>query len=881
MSGTQMRGVVSGGPGAGGRSGRWRRWVCVSAVAAVTGTTAVVAAPSVGAAEPVSLAQYGLAPLDDVALGGPVTASTSLENGQWGAAALTDGQPRSLADGRRGFTSDAQPTEWWGQSATIDLGRVQPVDTVTLFPRIAVGGEDRSVTGAGFPRDFTIAVSDDGQSWSTVGSFTGQSADGGGAVTYSVGGAASGRYVKVNVARLGKKAPGDAGFRLQLAEVRVSARGAGNVALNAAVSSPDALNGFGFAPAGLTDGQANPLPGKAYSSNPPYTTVFNGVGAPVVTVDLGSVQSVGRVVLHPRVAAAGDPADVTGAGFPRSFQVTVSKDGSSWQRVGVFDDQSADDGAPRSYDLGRVYDADPEYDFGARYVKLTVLGTGRVAGHGDDVPRLQLAEMQVFAPSTAVVSRGAAVDAGSALDFGAAGGFDRTQLTDGVIGSDARHGYTSDGHATPDGQEWVSVDLGARRAVRAVALYPRVAFGSEDPGVTGASFPKTFQIRVSDDGSSWALAGSYTGQQADDGKVRTYPTPGVTTARYVKVIATELGRPAPGDNGIHRLQLGELAVVGGSANLSGGTVYSGIANVPSTPFVKAWQIPLPATAPAGSTSANAIPVGHDGTRGNVGNPVRIFVAGNGATDQAISVLPGGGSGAQAVVTRPTSMPQTTAPQTWHLQFLGHVSTTGTMTNTLFTGLSAYYPRNIKQGLAIYKIVKYEADGTARCLDAFGGTGAPGTEVKLNQCDVTAVNQPNQLWTISYTTHGATLIDGETGSPFLLDGNMRAFPQWVNVRLQEHPNPTGRGYDGSGKSVIQSVASLAANNWYTEEATVLSAASNATGSSSILTLRAPDDPSVVQGNSMWTVLDLTKNIVNNAQEMYPGTDPSCNPNGCTG
>jgi hypothetical protein len=496
-------------------------------------------------------------PPENLALGGPVTASTSLENGQWGTTGLTDGLPRSLGT-RPGFTSDAQPSQWWPQSATVDLGQVQPVGAVTLFPRTATGSEDPSINGAGFPRDFTIDTSADGQSWTTAGSYTIQNADGGGPTSYSVGSAAAARYVRLNVTRLGKQAPGDVGFRLQLAELAVSAPGGGNVALNAAVSSPDALNGYGFAPAALTDGQTNAVAGNAgYSSNPPYTE--NG-GAPSVTVDLGSVQSVGRLVLYPRLAAAHDPADVTGAGFPKTIAVNVSKDGTNWQVVGVFDNQSADDGTPRSYDLARHWPTDALYDYQARYVKVSAVQTGRVAGDG--VPRLQLSELQVFAPATSAVSQGKAVSAESSLDFGAAGSFDRAQLTDGVTGSDARHGYTSAGHLWPAVQEWVSVDLGAHRTISQVALYPRVAFGAEGPGVTGASFPKAFQIQVSDDGTNWRAVGSYTDQQADDGKVRLYPVSAGTTARYVKVLAEELGRPAPGDNGNYRLQLAEMTVVG-------------------------------------------------------------------------------------------------------------------------------------------------------------------------------------------------------------------------------------------------------------------------------------------------------------------------------
>ncbi|WP_395728694.1 discoidin domain-containing protein [Nakamurella sp.] len=491
-----------------------------------------------------------LVPPENVALAGSVAASSSLENGQWSRAALTDGRMRSGGD-VKGYTSDVQPGAWWSQSVTVDLGRVQAVDQLTLFPRTAVPGEDRAVTGAGFPRNFTVQVSEDGQSWTNAGSFTDQSADGGGAVTYPLAAGSSGRYVRLDVSRLGRNAPGD-GFRLQLAEVQVSGRGSGDVALGAAVSSPSAFTGFGFSPAGLTDGQANALPG-----NNGYSSVV--AAAMSVDVDLGAERPVGRMVLHPRVARADEPADVTGAGFPRTFDVMVSNDGSTWRTAGHFEQQSADDGTARSYDLT----APTPDKYTARYIRLNVVEPGRAAGYGDNEQRLQLAEVQAFAPPAWNLARAKTVDAATSLELGGSNGsFGKSQLTDGVVGSSALHGYTSDGHASSVAQEWVGVDLGRSRLINAVVLSPRTAFGTEDAAVTGASFPKAFQIQVSDDGTTWSTAGSYLNQQADDGKDRAYGLAAGTTGRYIKVVTSELGRSARGDNGFYRLQLAEMTVLG-------------------------------------------------------------------------------------------------------------------------------------------------------------------------------------------------------------------------------------------------------------------------------------------------------------------------------
>jgi hypothetical protein len=277
-----------------------------------------------------------------------------------------------------------------------------------------------------------------------------------------------------------------------------------------------------------------------------------------VTIDLGAERPVGRLVLHPRLARADEPADVTGAGFPQTFDVLVSNDGSTWRTAGHFEQQSADDGAARTYDLT----APTPDKYTARYVRLSVLEPGRAARHGDNEQRLQLAEVQAFAPPAWNLARAKTVAASTSLDFGPGSGFDRVQLTDGVTGSDPRHGYTSDGHSGSSSQEWVSVDLAGSRRIHAVVLSPRVAWGSEAAGVTGAGFPLNFQIQVSDDGATWTTAGSYINQRADDGKDRVYGLAAGTSGRYVRVMASELGRPAPGDNGLFRLQLAEMTVLG-------------------------------------------------------------------------------------------------------------------------------------------------------------------------------------------------------------------------------------------------------------------------------------------------------------------------------
>lgn len=162
----------------------------------------------------------------NLAQGKTVSARTWLDGSGWGRSMLTDGALTSTSSAH-GYTSDparasATTTEW----VSVDLGSVQPVTRVVLYPRTAAGSELAVITGRNFPRDFQLQVSSDGTTWTTVGTFTGQTAEDGKPRTYRTDAGTTGRYVRVWVTTLGQGAPdegGDAngGHRLQLAEMQV------------------------------------------------------------------------------------------------------------------------------------------------------------------------------------------------------------------------------------------------------------------------------------------------------------------------------------------------------------------------------------------------------------------------------------------------------------------------------------------------------------------------------------------------------------------------------------------------------------------------------------------------------------------------------------
>jgi RHS repeat-associated protein len=100
----------------------------------------------------------------DQAKGATVTASSSYVGSGWSPAALVDGNTTSVS-GALGWTSGsftaAANTPW----VQVDMGSARTIDRVDLYSRT-------DNIGKGFPQGFTIAVSADGATWTTVATQT-------------------------------------------------------------------------------------------------------------------------------------------------------------------------------------------------------------------------------------------------------------------------------------------------------------------------------------------------------------------------------------------------------------------------------------------------------------------------------------------------------------------------------------------------------------------------------------------------------------------------------------------------------------------------------------------------------------------------------------
>lgn len=185
--------------------------------------------------------------------------------------------------------------------------------------------------------------------------------------------------------------------RFQVDAVRLddSAPTGENLARGKTVTASNPIGCCGWEVGRLTDGQrtsSDTAPG--YSSATAHATPDN---AEWVRIDLGTSSPLGRVLLYPRTARAGEGPELTGRNYPSDFRVEVSDDASSWTTVGTFTGQQAGNGLPRTYYL----------DEGAagRYVRVFVTRLGQGApdeqGSSSGGHRLQLAEAEVYAPQSA------------------------------------------------------------------------------------------------------------------------------------------------------------------------------------------------------------------------------------------------------------------------------------------------------------------------------------------------------------------------------------------------------------------------------------------------------------------------------------------------
>ena len=239
-----------------------------------------------------------------------VTVSSSHEADGWAAAKLTDG-----AEG--GWSSENDLGENHTEWAAVDLAGLVDVDRIDLYPR-----SDGANTGIGFPSDFTIETSVDGQNWTPVVTRKGVPRPGAAPLEFSLGGKAIGQ-VRITGTNLQKDPFGT--YRMQLAEIAVYGD---NWATNAQVitSSTQEVPSIGWGAGYAVDGVRS-------SNGTGELGWTSGIGPAgrsewIEVHDISYAPGATHVDLYPR----GDFPDGS-VGFPSTFTVEGSTDGTTWTQL--------------------------------------------------------------------------------------------------------------------------------------------------------------------------------------------------------------------------------------------------------------------------------------------------------------------------------------------------------------------------------------------------------------------------------------------------------------------------------------------------------------------------------------------------------------------
>jgi hypothetical protein len=475
-----------------------------------------------------------LTTITNLARSATVSASSDYETSGWSIRNVNDGV-RTSTSSSMGWTSNANlgsnHTEW----LQMNFGSAQTFGEVDLYPR-----SDGVDAGYGFPIDFSIAVSNDGSTWTTVVTKTGYALPTG--VQQFAFASQKAQYVRVTGTALRSNFYDNNYYRMQFAEMEVPSTVASapkpalNLALNKTVYSNNSLENSQWGANRLTDGNETSVAGSnGYSSNG-FATADVSSKTPYVVIDLGSNQTFNTVKLFPRT----DTSAVGGgsANFPLNFTIQVSSNGMNYKLVAKVTNQANPQGAAQTYSFPAI---------SGRYIAViaTTLGTPPVSE--SSVYRMQLAEMEV---SFTNLARAATVSASSDYETS---GWSVNAVNDGQLNSSTTSmGWTSNANLGSNHTEWLQMNFGSAQTFGEVDLYPR-----SDGVNAGYGFPIDFTIAVSNDGSTWTTVVTKTGYVLPTGVQQFAFAP--QKAQYVRVTGTAL-RSNFYDNNYYRMQFAEMTI---------------------------------------------------------------------------------------------------------------------------------------------------------------------------------------------------------------------------------------------------------------------------------------------------------------------------------
>jgi len=458
----------------------------------------------------------------NIAIGGSGTSTSQHET--LGPELLIDGNKSTF------YSSALNHTDPYTETITLKLKSKQSIHEIRLIPRSNLEN---------FPIDFTLSVSTDNSSYTTVVTKTGYPApEQPWAQVFAIT-PVEALYVKLDVTKMPFGFNGVANaYTLQLAEIEVYTNDVivpgpdvpVNLAQGCTATSSSQHDTLG--PVLLTDGVTAGGDGQFFSS-----VLDNGAQhTEWVKIDLGTAKTINQVWLYPRA---------TRENFPVDFTIEVSSDDITYTTVKTVTGYTTPASVtPQKFGFTATQ---------ARYVKINVTKLPGGWNGWMTAYILQLAEGEIYngepIPNPAVpvnLAQGCAATSSSQHDT-----LGPALLVDGVTAGGDGQFFSSVLDNGAQHTEWVKIDLGTAKTINQVWLYPRA---------TRENFPVDFTIEVSADDSAYTIVKTVTG----------YATPAsvtpqkfdftATQARYVKINVTKLPGGWNGWMTAYILQLAEVEI---------------------------------------------------------------------------------------------------------------------------------------------------------------------------------------------------------------------------------------------------------------------------------------------------------------------------------
>jgi hypothetical protein len=436
----------------------------------------------------------------------------------------------------------------------LDLGEEKQVSKVILY---AGNNADATGTAAGFPKDFTISTSVDGDAWDVQVTETDYVAPAIRARVEFVFDAATARYVKIDVTKLGNcERLSINKYNLALTEVVIGMAGtATNINLdlvcsldmdtNLMTAQNTQIGYYGNTSyANLTDhgtGVENLFDGDytTYGGNRGLDAswmIFGGGGwTSAFLTTLDKTVSVSAI----KLANSAEMVKTT------SFEVQISTDGNTWTSV-----VSKENFDWSAVDYEQVFAFNPAP---AKYIRILA---HKVEVTAANTCPMQFSEVALYRPAD--VASGATVTAPNNEIPGSGWGSDL--LANGKFDGN----YTSRAASSATSIDApITLDMNESKRISGVRLYPRFRSGSAVHYVTAARFS------VSTDGVNYETVLELSGITPPSSGSQLFVFPEAVDARYVR-IEPLASTGDPNDSG-YRFQLLEIevapAVSSGTTNL--------------------------------------------------------------------------------------------------------------------------------------------------------------------------------------------------------------------------------------------------------------------------------------------------------------------------